>query len=192
MQVLINLYRSFRHQPVLAEFDHEREVWLIRILIQNGLALYAAWCTVLTLMNLAMCISYDDDLAQDKSSTIALAFLAAEILVWFGVDNFVLDKFVRYTVTPYVAVIWVLAGITDFHYAPDKRNSIFTAVLLALTMAALVVKLILMMWRHTNQSLHTVRLGEIAVHHGYDVKKARNTSGLSEEVYDKPLHYQYI
>ena len=80
------------------------EIWFIRFFIQNGLAFYAAWVTVATLINVGVVMTYKDGsdvtdiaVAQDISSTVVLSVVAFEIVLWFTLDMFVLDNSDKYT-----------------------------------------------------------------------------------------------
>ncbi|XP_053409124.1 uncharacterized protein LOC123561480 isoform X2 [Mercenaria mercenaria] len=133
------------------------DIWLIRLLIQNGIAFYAAWVTVATLLNLGVVLTYKDGsdvtdtfLAQDISSTIILAIVSVEILLWFSFDLTILDKYTRYTFSPYITLTVALAGIVQKNFNLDTayRNSVFSVVLLTVAAICLVVKLTVMLWRH--------------------------------------------
>jgi len=140
------------------------DVWLIRFLIQNGLAFYAAWVTVATLLNLGYVLTYKDGsdvtdlgLAQDESSTIVLSILSFEIVLWFGLDIFVLDKYTRYLFSPYVTLTVALAGVVQKNYNLDTayRNSIFSLVLLIAAGTCLLLKLIIMVVRHCKRPIES-------------------------------------
>lgn len=133
------------------------DVWLIRFLIQNGIAFYAAWVTVATLLNVAIVLTYKDGsdvndtyLTQDVSSTIVLGIVTIEVLVWFSLDLTILDKFTRYTFSPYITLTVAFAGIVqkNFDLTSAYRNSVFSVILLIMVAICLVVKVTVMIWRH--------------------------------------------
>lgn len=133
------------------------DIWLIRFFIQNGIAFYAAWVTVATLLNMGMVLTYregsdvtDTYLAQDDSSTIVLAIVTVEILLWFTLDLFVFDKYTRYTFAPYITLTVAFAGVVQKNYNLDTayRNSIYSLILLIVAAIFLVVKVTVMIWRH--------------------------------------------
>ena len=124
-----------------------RDFWAVQVLVNNGFALYATWCTVASLLNLTMAVSYRHGVKQDVASTISLSILAVEIAVWFALENTVLDKFVRYTLTIYPVIIWALSASIDKNWDPAKRNSIISVVLLAVACTLFVVRVIIVVWR---------------------------------------------
>lgn len=131
------------HTDKFPKFDF----WAIQILVNNGIALYATWCTVASLLNLAMAISYFHGVKQDVASTISLSILSVEIFVWFILENTVLERFLRYTVTIYPVLIWALSASIAKNFDPAKRNSIFTVVLLSAACALFFARIMHMVWR---------------------------------------------
>ncbi len=133
-----------------------KDVWLVRVLVQNGLAFYATWVTIATLLNLGACITYHPGamLPDHTSSTICLGILAAELVVWFSLDMTVLDRFVRYLCAPYVVVVWALSGVIAKNWDPTNRNSIFSVVLLAVASTACIIKVAIMIWRHRKRPIY--------------------------------------
>ena len=118
-----------------------------QVLVNNGIALYATWCTIASLLNLAMAITYFHGVAQDVASTISLVILALEVIVWFSLENTILDKYVRYTLSIYPVVIWALSASINKNWDPAKRNSIISVILLALACTLLVVRVVIVVWR---------------------------------------------
>ena len=139
------------------------DVWLIRLLIQNGIAFYTAWVTVATLLNFGVVLTYKDGsdvtdtfLAQDISSTIILSIVTAEIILWFSLDLTILDKYTRYTFSPYITLTVASAGIVSKNFNLDTayRNSVFSVVILIIASICLVVKVTVMIWRHFKRPIH--------------------------------------
>lgn len=133
------------------------DIWLIRFFIQNGIAFYAAWVTVATLLNLGCVLTYKDGsdvsdiyLEQDVSSTIVLAIASVEIVLWFTLDLTVFDKYTRYTFSPYITLTVAFAGVVQKNYDLDNayRNSVFSLVLLIVAAICLLVKVTVLIYRH--------------------------------------------
>lgn len=138
---------------------------LLQVLVNNGLALYTTWSTIASLLNLTMAITYAHGVAQDVASTIALVVLAVEIIVWFSLENTILDKFVRYTLTIYPVVIWALSASINKNWDPAKRNSIISVILLAMACTLLVVRIVILVWRQTKQKSREVGNGSAILLH---------------------------
>lgn len=133
------------------------DLWLNRILIQNGIAFYAAWVTIATLINFGLVLTYKDGsdlsdigVAQDVSGTICLSIALVEVMVWFTLDIFFLDRYTRYLFSPYITLTVAFAGVVQKNYNLDTayRNSVFSVVLLVIAAVSMVTKFTVMVVRH--------------------------------------------
>ncbi|KAK2523184.1 T-cell activation Rho GTPase-activating protein isoform B [Columba livia] len=129
---------------------HKAELWLIRILVQNGLALYATWTTIATLLNFAVVLIYKWNVSNETATTASLSILALYLVIWFYLENFFFDKYVCYNLTIYPVVIIALTGSACKNYSlsSSKTNSVFIVVLLAATCLIFAVRLGIVTWRH--------------------------------------------
>ncbi|XP_071103423.1 uncharacterized protein [Haliotis cracherodii] len=145
----------YKNRFILSNQSRRVDIVLISIFVHNGLALYAAWTTVATFINMAIVITYQSlpPIDPGTASTIALGFLAAVIIIYVAVDLSVFDKYTRYTFTPYPVVIWAFVGIIARGYNLLDANTIFVLVLLALTVVAFLVKIALAIYRAMTQPL---------------------------------------
>uniref|UniRef100_M4A525 Si:ch211-161h7.5 n=1 Tax=Xiphophorus maculatus TaxID=8083 RepID=M4A525_XIPMA len=106
------------------------DLWLIRMLVLNGVMIYTTWTTIATLLNLTIVLKYEANMSTADSA--------------FVVENFVLDKHMRYVFIPYIVVIWALSGNMDKNYdaSSPSRNGIFI-VLLAVSCVLFVTRIVL-------------------------------------------------
>jgi len=120
-----------------------REVWALRIIFHNGLAVYVAWTSIAFLIALDVALVYGAEASNSVVSSVLLGVLAAGIVLWLVLELTVLDKYTRYTVTPGFVFVWALAGVFDksYHTAPDATPALM-AVALAVASAALAVRLV--------------------------------------------------
>lgn len=147
-------YRALKaHTSELVAERMRYEVWLVRVLVQNGLALYATWVAIATLLNLTVVLQYRSGVDDQVAATVSLGLLTTAVIGWFILDNFFWDVYVRYTVTPYLVTIWALAGILDKHWDSSSGASSFAAYLMALVLVESVVKLIIMIIRAVKKPL---------------------------------------
>ncbi|GFN89726.1 hypothetical protein PoB_001623200 [Plakobranchus ocellatus] len=140
--------------PTLAQQGRTTEIWLTRALVHNGLAIQATWVSVATLLNLAMVLTYSGDkIATIKEAgTVSLSVLTVEIVVFAVTDLFLLDRYTRYTLTPYAVLVVALSGSISKNYSAGERNSVFTVVLLAIAVLLAVIKLIVTIYKHFRKS----------------------------------------
>ncbi|XP_011675072.1 uncharacterized protein LOC756072 isoform X2 [Strongylocentrotus purpuratus] len=139
-------HRNVEKYRDVMETNHKVDLWCNRILIQNGLAVYATWTSIATLINLSIALTYLADVKNLSSSLISLSILTAEVVVYFVVDTFYWDRYLRYTFTVYPTIIWALSGVLSENWDPDSSTSIFNAVLLALGGLCFVIKFVLVVF----------------------------------------------
>ncbi|KAK7478819.1 hypothetical protein BaRGS_00029918 [Batillaria attramentaria] len=143
--------------PALLDQKRTVDIWFMRVLVHNGLGIYATWTSIASLLNMAMVIRYRSDpvISNTDACSVALGVLTAEILVFVATDLILLDRYSRYTITPYIVVVVALVGSMAKNWDAGARNSIFTAVLLGIGSAGLVLKLVMMIYRHVTRSKYT-------------------------------------
>ncbi|KAG8443920.1 hypothetical protein GDO86_009210 [Hymenochirus boettgeri] len=154
--VLFISYRAVFLNGEWLQKQHKVDLWLIRIFAQNGITFYATWTTIACLLNFAVCLTYNGGISNTTSATVALALLTFEMVLWFCLENFVFDKYVRYTITVYIVIILGLSGALhrNFDKSNPGQNGIFIAVALAVACAAFVLRLILVIWKDVKHPLY--------------------------------------
>ncbi|KAK7881837.1 hypothetical protein WMY93_030246 [Mugilogobius chulae] len=135
---------------------HKVELYLIRVLVQNGIAIYATWTTIASHVNLNVVLTTEANMSQSDASTTALSILVVVIASWFVLENWLLEKHVRYILSIYPAVIWALTGVFTKNYdaAAPTRNNIFIAALLGVGCCLFVIRIGLVTWRHLKHPLY--------------------------------------
>ncbi|XP_075060002.1 uncharacterized protein LOC142144743 [Mixophyes fleayi] len=162
--VLYISYRALYLNGVWLCKQRKVDLWLIRIFAQNGIAVYATWTTVACLLNFAVALTYNGNIPNSTSTTVSLSILAFEVVLWFYLENFVFDKYVRYTLTVYPVVIVALSGALNknFNKSSPDGNNIYIAVLLAVGCAVFAVRVVLVIWRHFKQPLNAAMSNKIS------------------------------
>jgi hypothetical protein len=113
-------------------------IWLYRILVNNGLAFYATWISVATTVNLAIAITYawtenkDREYWYDISGVIGLSVVAVLLFGYFLMDIYFFEKYLRFTVSPYIQLTIALAGILSKNWNANKPAPIFALCLLVI------------------------------------------------------------
>ena len=127
--------------------EQKVDLVLTTALLHNGLAVYATWTSVATLLNLGFIMQYTGDNRVDSTAVgiVILTILLLEEIVWFLLENSVLDRFVRYIFTIYPVLIWALAGVLSNHLDEDnldKTNSVAVGALV-LTGLLFIIRIVL-------------------------------------------------
>ncbi|XP_038664411.1 uncharacterized protein si:ch211-161h7.5 [Scyliorhinus canicula] len=164
--ILFLSYRALHLQRPWMQKYRKVDLWLVRILVQNGVAVYATWTTVATLINFAIVLTYSGGITTATSGTVSLSILAFKVVYdqlliiifarRFNLENFLFDKYVRYTLTVYPVIIVALSGSVDRNYntLSPTRNNIYIAVLLAAACIAFAARVAIVTWRHFKRPLH--------------------------------------
>ncbi|XP_051910254.1 uncharacterized protein LOC127593076 [Hippocampus zosterae] len=146
----LHIYGAWLHK------FHRVDLWLVRVLVQNGIAMYATWTTIASLLNLAIVLNTYASLSQTSAATISLAILVVVVFVWFVLENFFLDKHVRYILVIYPVVIWALIGSYTKNYDAESpsQTGIFAVVVLAAACVLFATRIILVVWRHIKSPIY--------------------------------------
>ncbi|XP_041670545.1 uncharacterized protein LOC121527596 [Cheilinus undulatus] len=153
--ILLSCYGLHSYGAWLNKY-HKVDLWLHRVLIQNGIAIYATWTTIASHVNLTIVLIDSANMNQSDAATTALSILTVLLFVWFILENTVLDKHVRYILSIYPSVIWALAGVFDKNYMASylSRTNIFIVSLLAIACFLFAARLVLVIWRHIKTPLY--------------------------------------
>lgn len=118
------------------------------VLLHNGLAVYATWTSVATLLNMGIIMRYTGNNTQDETTVgiVVLSILLVEEAVWFLLENSLLDCYVRYIFTIYPVLIWALAGVITKHIDDDNLNKTNSTAVGALVFSGLLffIRLVLL------------------------------------------------
>ncbi|XP_035508785.1 uncharacterized protein LOC118321536 [Morone saxatilis] len=135
---------------------HRKDLGCLYILVQNGLALYTTWTSIASLINFSVVLHL---WGVDKSTaaTASLCILFGEVMGWFILENWVLDRWVRNILTVYPVVIVALVGniLKHFNRADPTTNSVFMVVLLVLACVLLFFRICTVIWRNIRRPLHS-------------------------------------
>jgi len=122
-------------------------------IIMNGWQTYTAWCEIAFLLNLTSALVYDQNTDMRVTCLTALSLLVLIYGSWFFLENFLLDQYARWLLTPYMVVIWAVNGIrAKIEERPDldkppKEIEDFVLAILILASIALVAKLAIVAYR---------------------------------------------
>ena len=137
-------YYLYRQSTVLAK-QAPADLYVTRVLVLNGIAIYMTWVTVASLINLATVLQYFTAAGAVVGGTVALSALAVIVLVYFILENTILDRFLRYVGIVYPVIIWALTGSLVAHWGAetDRQNPIITLVLLVVAVVLFLVRIVL-------------------------------------------------
>ena len=144
-------------------FFSKVDIWLVRLLVHNGLAVYGTWLYLATLLNLVIWVGqiYNRN-AQSvtDASTAALSLVLVGIVVYFVCENFIFYSSMAYTFLPWFVLIFALSGILSKNYtrsAVSDRNKSFILALLIICSVLFVVRVIIFILRYIMGKIPTIR-----------------------------------
>lgn len=158
--LVVSLRRLGDFGPYMAREKLTRDIWTLRLLVQNGLSFYAAWGSVASFFNFAIVLTYRTGLTADRQevgSTVSLIIFSIAIFSWFLLDLFMFENALRYIFMPYITVIVSIIGILTKNWDPNKRNAIYTAALLGAAILLATIKFGMSMYRHYKEPIYGKR-----------------------------------
>ncbi|XP_076814738.1 uncharacterized protein LOC143460930 [Clavelina lepadiformis] len=163
----ISCKRTHDSEKILKKSKSKAMLWLMRILVQNGLCVLATWLTIAMLINVVNVIIYynspgldvalrRDTLNQEDASTVGLSLLMFFIISWFIIENVIWEKYCRYNFTIYPVVILGSGGlVARLRVEGGTRNLILASVVLGISSLAFIVRIILSVYRSRSRNRGT-------------------------------------
>ena len=142
--------KDFLDKQTLYDYGYS-DVWLQRLLVQNGLLFYGSWTTIATLINFAIVLSYYMGLSTRAASLISLSLLGTLASMWFALENFVFLSYTEYTFTAYIVLMIALIGILLNIISIDRLVGGLSLGLLVLSAMFLIARCIIINLRHHNK-----------------------------------------
>ncbi|XP_018021864.1 uncharacterized protein LOC108678041 [Hyalella azteca] len=124
-------------------------LWLYRLLWHNGMAGFTAWLTIQAIYVLFVTLRAMAGMSLINTVWGVFGSMTAIIVVWFILENSILDSYGRYTFTQYPVVVVHMAGV--YVAVKDLQNvnevKAFAIALLALACVCAALRIILMFVR---------------------------------------------
>ncbi len=154
--------------------NRKPDIWLNRIILQNGLGFFLTWLSLATNLNFATFLTYENGVDMQLSSTIALIFILAIIVVYFVVESIIWPRYLLYMFTPWFVVIIALIGSVAKNWISTKptRNNIITLILLIITVLLAISKIVLFILYKTK---FTNRIKPLPKHVPLETKSEKQT-----------------
>jgi hypothetical protein len=135
------------------------DIWIMRFIVLNGHALYAAWLLVASSLNFTIWFKKKLPLnIEGWATTISLILLTIGILIYWILENFIYPSQMAYTWTPWVVWFISFVGILFKHWRLLREksfNQIFVLIIIILCFILFSVKIILFSIRYTQQKIPT-------------------------------------
>jgi len=124
--------------------------------ILNGLGIYTTWTIIASLVNLTTALVYAGQVDPREAALAALSLLVIIHCTWFVIENWLVDFYARYLLTPYLVVIWAANGIRvkkmdDPNVPQDVKD--FVLAILIIAVLTFMVRLSLVIYRIVKKPL---------------------------------------
>ena len=139
------------------------DIWLVRVLVHNGFAVYGTWLYLASLLNLTVWVSqiYNKDAKSvADASSAALSLVLVGILIYFVCENFIFYSAMAYTFLPWFVLIFALSGVVSKNYSRQDigdRNKSFALALLILCGFLFGIRMIIFIIRYIMKKIPTIR-----------------------------------
>ena len=136
----------YKLTPIMqTRLRYKVDLWISRLLVTNGIAIYVTWLTTATLINLGIVLQYFGDVDSGTTGTIVLWLLSIVVLAYFALENAILDRFTRFIFIVYLVFIWALSGVLSAHWGQEDPNTnpVLTLLLLILVIVLLIARVVL-------------------------------------------------
>ncbi|PIK42042.1 hypothetical protein BSL78_21100 [Apostichopus japonicus] len=152
MEFYLRILRNVKEMATKRILD----LLLFRLLLQNGVSMYTTWCVIATLINLTIVLVYSLGVSQSAAGVISLSFLIILFLIFVGLDLCHWERYMRYTFTPYLTVIWAMAGAMLNDWSPSSPPAVFSAIVLVIAAVCFVIKIINTVIKARRNPLYTL------------------------------------
>ncbi|KAL8563211.1 hypothetical protein ACOMHN_053958 [Nucella lapillus] len=143
-------------QALLLQQDRTLDLWAVRLLAQNALAVFCTWLTLHATLTFALFLTFGMETRHVSPRTSSLVEICANgflALVYTLSDLTVFDRFSRFVLAPYLAFAFFHAAQINKDW-PDAHAAVFglLAFFTAFTFFAALLKVIVLLWRQLPKS----------------------------------------
>ena len=97
------------------------------VLPMNGQGIYTTWTIIASLLNFGHALRYEAKYEMEYVSHVCLGLLIAVIIIYFILENLVLDNYIRLLLTPYLGMYLssYKTSIVIYEYACNSKSNPF-------------------------------------------------------------------
>ncbi|CAF0895098.1 unnamed protein product, partial [Didymodactylos carnosus] len=137
-----------KNRNIYIESSRKLDIWLVRLLVHNGLAIYVTWLFLAMNLNLTIWIKVMGKNATD-AATAALSIVLLGIIIYFVCENIIFYKSMAYTWIPWFVLIFALSGVMSLNYTSiPTRNQSYVLALLIMCCILFVIRVIVFAVRY--------------------------------------------
>lgn len=132
------------------------DFWIIQLLVNNGIAVYATWATITAFRHFALSMIYFHGVDRELAVTVALGVIALAMIIWFILENTLWKQHLLYTVTIYPVLIWAFTAsvIMNLNHV-SHTNTVIMQALLTMSGTFFIGKICHLTWNVVQKRKHT-------------------------------------
>jgi len=139
--------------------------WTYVVLSMNGQGIYATWTIIASLLNFCHCLVYVAKVDMEVACNICSGILLGVMIIYFLLENTVLDNYVRLLMTPYLVVIWAATGIIvekDGEKDVAQSNKRMTKAILGIACVFMTLRILIVVLRQLKRPLGRSGISQIS------------------------------
>ena len=139
--------------------------WTYVVLSMNGQGIYATWTIIASLLNFCHCLVYIAKVDMEVACNICSGILLGVMIIYFLLENTVLDNYVRLLMTPYLVVIWAATGIIvekDGEKDVAQSNKRMTKAILGIACVFMTLRILIVVLRQLKRPLGRSGISQIS------------------------------
>jgi len=139
--------------------------WTYVVLSMNGQGIYATWTIIASLLNFCHCLVYIAKVDMEVACNICSGILLGVMIIYFLLENTVLDNYVRLLMTPYLVVIWAATGIIVEKDGEDdvaQSNKAMTKAILGIACVFMTLRILIVVLRQLKRPLGRSGISQIS------------------------------
>jgi len=139
--------------------------WTYVVLSMNGQGIYATWTIIASLLNFCHCLVYVAKVEMEVACNICSGILLGLMIIYFLLENTVLDNYVRLLMTPYLVIIWAATGIIVAKDGKDdvaQSNKAMAKAILGLACVFMTLRILIVVLRQLKRPLGRSGISQIS------------------------------
>lgn len=117
-------------------------IWCHRIFVQSSLIFDSAWNAVITILILVVVLCYGIGITSVQASIIGLMIFAIGLMIWFLIENLVIEKYVRFAGMEYIAISIALTSLLTSNRTGSSICHIALLSMMSLVLILLFLRMI--------------------------------------------------
>ena len=154
--IVVQVVHVYKLTPTLqTQCKYKIDLWITRLLVINGMVVYATYLTVGALLNFGVILQYFADVSPITTGAMIVWLATVTVLTYFALENTILKHFTRFILMVYPTLIWVLSGVLSAHWGQEDPNTnpVLTHLLLLLVIILFIARVSITVFPLLQQSL---------------------------------------